>query len=122
QRCIRFSPDGSRLLSAGRMGEICVWRMDTGEHIAELRDPRRRVFTAAFSADGTQITSVGDDRRMIRYDLATSRPALSREVAPSKLMSMCLINDDMVAAAGADNAIHLVDLRAGGVIANLEGH
>ena len=37
-------------------------------------------------------------------------------------MSMCLINDDMVAAAGADNSIVLVDVQSNQAVAQLNGH
>jgi WD40 repeat protein len=122
QRCVRFSPDGSRLLCGGRLGELRVWDIETGELLADVQEHRRRVFTAAFSADGTQVTSVGEDRRIVRYDLPTRAVTLSREVRSSKLMSMCLINDGMVAVAGADNRIQLFDIQAGSSIADLNGH
>ena len=37
-------------------------------------------------------------------------------------MSMCLINDNMVAAAGADNSIVLVDVQSNQAVAQLKGH
>ncbi len=122
QRCVRFSPDGTRLLRGGRLGEICVWDTESGEEIASYREHKRRVFTAAFSADGTEVTSVGEDRRLVRTRLADKSVLFDKEVAQGKLMSMCLINDDMVAAAGADNSIILFDLLAGESVAQLSGH
>ncbi len=122
QRCVRFSPDGSQLLRGGRLGEICVWDTASGEELAHYRKHNRRVFTAAFSADGTEVTSVGEDRRLIRYNLASQQVTFDREIAKGKLMSMCMINDNMVAAAGADNSVHLVDILAGDVVAQLKGH
>ncbi len=122
QRCVRFSPDGSRLLRGGRLGEICVWNTDSGAELAHYRQHNRRVFTAAFSADGSTVTSVGEDRRLIRYKIESQEVVYDQEVAHSKLMSMCLINDDMVAAAGADNSIVLVDVRSNQAVAQLKGH
>jgi WD40 repeat protein len=122
QRCVRFSPDGARLLRGGRLGEICVWDTQTGLELAHYRAHQRRVFTAAFSVDGNQVTSVGEDRRLVRFDIATGQPTFEAEVARGKLMSMCLINDTLVAAAGADNSIVLFDVLAGGIVAQLKGH
>lgn len=122
QRCVRFSPDGTKLLRGGRLGEVCVWDTETGQELARYRHHRRRVFTAAFSVDGSQVTSVGEDRRIVRYDIPTGQMVSSEEIANTKLMSMCLINDSVVAAAGADNSIHLVDLRANELVAQLKGH
>ncbi len=122
QRCVRFSPDSSRLLRGGRLGEICVWDTETGQELAHYREHNRRVFTAAFSVDGSQVTSVGEDRRMVRFDIASGKRTFEAEVARGKLMSMCLINDNVVAAAGADNSIVLFDVVAGQAIAQLNGH
>lgn len=122
QRCVRFSPDGTQILCGGRDGEVRVWDAATGELNAEFHAHRRRVHTAAFSADGTTVTSVGEDRKLIQYDLATQTVRLERELAQSKLMSMCMINDGMVAVAGADNSVHLYDVAEDKVVAHLKGH
>ena len=122
QRCVRFSPDGSRLLRGGRLGEICVWDTNTGTELAHYRQHNRRVFTAAFSADGSTVTSVGEDRHLIRFQIDSQQVVFDQEVARGKLMSMCLINDSMVAAAGADNSIVLVDVQSNQAVAQLKGH
>lgn len=122
QRCVRFSPDGNQVLSGGRNGHLRVWNSTTGQQVVSFQAHRGRVHTAAFSADGSHATSVGDDRRVVRYDLENAVVALSRDLGAGKLMSMCLINDDVVAGAGADNTIHLYDISAGRSIADLKGH
>ncbi len=122
QHCVRFSPDGSRLLRGGRLGEICVWDTSTGTELAHYRQHNRRVFTAAFSTDGSTVTSVGEDRHLIRYKIESQQVIFDQEVARGKLMSMCLINDHMVAAAGADNSIVLVDVPSNQAVAQLNGH
>ncbi len=122
QRCVKFSPDGLLLLSGGRDGEVRVWDSRTGAMVAEYQLHRGRVTTAAFSSDGSKITSVGEDRRLIRFDLATSRAEVEQELGNSKMMSMCLINERLVATAGADSKIRLFDTAANAVVAELEGH
>ena len=122
QRCVRFSPDGMHILSGGRDGELRVWRTDNGEVIADFHEHVGRVQTASFSADGWQVTSAGEDRQLIRYDLQTARVTHKQEFAQSKLMSLCLISNDVVAVAGADNAIHLYDASTNEVLADLRGH
>ncbi len=37
-------------------------------------------------------------------------------------MALCLVNDDMVAIAGADNKIRLLDAQSESVVAELTGH
>jgi WD40 repeat protein len=96
--------------------------VQTGQELLHFHEHRGRIFTAAFSTDGRLVTSVGEDRRLVRYDVEAKRVISARELAPAKLMSMCLINDDLVAAAGADNSIHLYDTLAGELVAELRGH
>lgn len=122
QRCVRFSPDGTLLLSGGRDGAIHVWDTETAAEKSVLRAHRDRVQTAMFSADGNVITSVGDDRRLVRYDLTTEQVILDRDLKGAKLRSMNLINDNLIAAAGAGNKIHVFDVLADSELGVLNGH
>lgn len=122
QRCVRFSPDGSRVLAGSRDGEILVWDTTSGDAIAQYREHQSRIHTAAFSADAKWVTSAGEDRRLVRYDLSQKAVVWNHELALSKLMSLCLINDQLVAVAGADNGIRLFDAQSNLVIAEMQGH
>lgn len=122
QRCVRFSPDGGKLLCGGRDGNLRVWDTGTGEELMHVQLHRDRVHTAAFSADGRVVTSVGDDRRIVRYDLPSGQVTLDRELKGAKLRSLCLINDYLIAAAGADNTIHIYDVLADEELGKLTGH
>lgn len=122
QRCVRFDPNGDKLLCAGRDGGIRVWDVATGELILEKHLHKSRIFTAAFSANGEMITSAGEDRHLIRFDLKSNEIKLDRELKTTKLMSMCLINDQLVAVAGSDNSIRLYDMILDDVRAKLHGH
>lgn len=122
QRCVRFSGDGKHLLSGGRDGELHVWDSETGRELAHFHEHRGRVHTATFSRDGNVITSVGEDRRLIQYDLLTQSVRLTRELAHAKLMSMCMVNENLLAVAGADNSVHLYDALTDDVVAHLRGH
>jgi WD40 repeat protein len=99
-----------------------IWDTTTGKELAHVPLHRDRVQTAAFSADGQVVTSVGDDRRIVRYDLASQEVTLDRELKGTKLRSLCLINDYLIAAAGADNTIHIFDVLADVELGKLTGH
>ena len=122
QRCVRFSVDGNYILCGGRQGELHVWDVDSGRELAGFQEHRGRIHNAVFSPDGTLVTSVGEDRQLIQYDIATQRAILKREIANAKLMSMSLVNENLVAAAGADNSVHLYDALSDDVVAHLRGH
>ncbi|HBE72277.1 MAG TPA: hypothetical protein DDW52_29435, partial [Planctomycetaceae bacterium] len=122
QRTVSFSPDGTKLLCGGRDGEVNVWETQTGNVLAKYRAHRGRIFTAGFSSDSSKITSVGEDRRLVHYDLLAQKVLPQSLELPAKLMSMCLINDSIVAMSGADNKIKLYDFAANDLIAELDDH
>lgn len=122
QRCVRFSPDGGRILCGSRDGDLRIWATETGHRIAEFKEHKGRVCTAAFSPDGRFVTSAGEDRQVVKYDLEQSQILDRHDFQTSKLMSMCLINQDLVAIAGADNSVHLYDTASREELAKLIGH
>lgn len=122
QRCVRFSPDSGRLLCGGRDGHLRVWDTSSGEELAHVHLHRDRIQTASFSVKGDIVTSVGDDRRIMRYDLAAKKVTLDRELKNTKLRSLCLINDYLIAAGGADGAIRIYDVLLDGELGKLVGH
>lgn len=122
QRTVRFSPDGSRVLCGGRDGEVNVWDSDSGKLLTSYTAHTGRIFTASFSTDGNRVTSVGEDRRLVQYDMAGQRILPSSLELPNKLMAMSLINDSIVAIAGADNSIQLYDFQNEKLVANLIAH
>ncbi|MFN3190208.1 MAG: WD40 repeat domain-containing protein [Aureliella sp.] len=122
QRCVRFSPDGKRILCGSRDGELRVWNTKTGQLIAEIHEHTRRIRTASFSVDGRRVASAGEDRLLVQYDLETQTVVSKHDLAGSKLMSLCMVNNDLVAVAGADNSVHLFDALADEVVADLNGH
>ncbi len=122
QRCVRFSPEGDKLLCGGRDGYVHVWDTTSGKVLADVPLHKDRVHTASFSADGSSVTSAGDDRRLVRYDLVAQQVTLEREIKGSKLRSLCLINDYLIAVAGADNSIHVYDVLADSELGTLTGH
>ncbi len=122
QRCVKFSPSGTKLFSGGRDGEIRVWSLATGELIANYSGHAGRIHTAACSSDERLITSVGEDRKLLRFDIVANRVVVEREFRGAKLLAMCLINDNLVAIAGSDNSIRIYDLLADAEIGRLLGH
>jgi WD40 repeat protein len=121
-RCVRFSSAGDKLLCAGRDGHVRVWDTRNGQILESIALHRDRVQTAAFSVSGDTITSVGDDRRIVRYDLVSHEIVLDRDLRGAKLRSLCLVNDHLIAAAGADNSIHIFDVLADQELGQLRGH
>lgn len=122
KRCVQFSPEGDKLLCGGRDGSIHIWDTTTGDELLHKKLHSSRITNVSFSTDGNAVSSVSQDRRLVRYDLVKQEVRMDRELAKTKLMSLCLINDQLVAVAGSDNSIRLYDSVIDDVVAKLEGH
>ena len=72
-----FSPDGTRLASAGDDGTVRVWDAATGQEALTLKGHTAEVSSVAFSPDGTRLASAGDDSTVKVWDAATGQEALT---------------------------------------------
>jgi len=75
--CVAWSPDGSRLASAGRDGLVKIWDPSTGRRIAELCGHTDVVLCVAWSPDGRQLASSSDDRTVRVWDPYTAKAVLT---------------------------------------------
>jgi len=65
---IRFSKNGSRLLTASWDGSAIIWDRVTGDALQKLEGHIGRVTGADFSPDGTLIATAGSDGEVILWD------------------------------------------------------
>jgi WD40 repeat protein/serine/threonine protein kinase len=76
-RCVVFSPDGTRLASAGDDRTVKIWDVATGQEVRTLRGPTDVVSCVAFSPDGKRIVAAGYDPTVRVWDALTGRTRLS---------------------------------------------
>ncbi len=130
-RTIACSPDRQWLAYGGRDGVLRVRRIDrnntgsalsqsptnqsptslsSNDHADDIASPLHfdRIRTIRFSDDGSKLTSVGEDRRIVHFDIASRTVLGMSEIPGGKLMGLCLLSENLFAIAGSDNSIRLV--------------
>lgn len=121
-RSITSSPNHQWIAYSGRDGVLRIRRIQNGpasslpgSHeqmldndgvFASLHFDRIRAIR--FSDDSTRVTSVGEDRRVVHYNLASQSVIGKSVIGGGKLMGLCLLSENLIAIAGSDNSIRLV--------------
>jgi WD40 repeat protein len=121
---LAFSPDGTRLASAGRNGMVRVWDVAAGRSGPPLKGHAGMVWSVAFSPDGAQLASTGSDGTIRLWDAATGRGLKALEIQGGSVRGVAFSRDGhrMAAASGEvlkawDTAIgrEILSLKKGGV-------
>ena len=137
-RSIVASPDRKWIAFGGRDGVLRVRPVDLAqqaesnvqerslhsESANEIAVPLHfeRIRTLQFSTDGNQITSVGEDRRIVHYDLVHRAVVGQSEIGGGKLLGLCQLDTHLFAIAGSDNTIRIFSDTDKQVLAKLVGH
>ena len=68
-----FSPDGTRLASAGEDGAVKVWNVADGSQVRHYRGHTSSVTAVAFSHDGKKLASSSEDGTVKVWDCPAAR-------------------------------------------------
>ncbi len=79
-RTARFSPDGSRVVTASLDGTARVWDAATGRELAVLAGDPAGLTTAAWAPEGGSIVATGAGGTAVVFDAATGRRAASLDL------------------------------------------
>ena len=75
--CVRFSPDGKRIVSASRDKTVKVWDAESGQETLTLKGHTDGVLSVGFSPDGKRIVSGSHDKTVKVWDAQTGQEMLT---------------------------------------------
>jgi WD40 repeat protein/DNA-binding XRE family transcriptional regulator len=132
---IAFSPDGTRLASAGADGTAIVWDAITGQELLTLSNHGVGLTNLAFSPDGRRLLTASDtdltlgipesgfaDAQATMWDLATGHEIFS-VTGPVRIWGLAFDKDGRrFATGGFDGVLRLWDAASGHKLLELPGH
>jgi WD40 repeat protein/serine/threonine protein kinase len=119
---VAFSPDGTRLASAGGDKTVKVWDAVSGQVIHTFEGHTDAVRSVAFSPDGTRLASASEDCTVRLWDVTTATTIHTlRHNAPAVYVAFSP-NGKRLASAGQDKTVRLWDAANGLELRKFQGH
>ena len=114
-RDLTFSPDLKRFITCSEEGELRWWDMTTRTPVGEpLWHRRGGCTTTALSLDGRTLVTGGQDRRVLRWDVATGRTLEPELLYDSPIEAIALTPDGREIIAGTRaGGLHVWDADSG---------
>jgi WD40 repeat protein len=112
ERCLTFSPDGTRLACADDGKMVRLWDLELVERNGVLRGHTSYVYDAAFSPDGTQVASAAWDGTVRLWDTATQRQTALLEHEEEVVSSVAFSPDGKQLTSVTRGRVYYWDLAA----------
>ena len=118
---VEFSPDGSRLLTAGRDGTARIWDAETGRPFQlSIRAHADSAFCATYSPDGKRIATASADKTIKIWDAASGRELMTLFGHKENVLRVVFSPDGrLLASAAQDKTVKLWDAETGRELRNL---
>jgi WD40 repeat protein/predicted Ser/Thr protein kinase len=122
-RAIGWSPDGTRIASAGADKAVQVWEIATGNHIFSCIGHVDSVSAVAWSPEGKRIASASNDQTVQVWDANDGHKILTYTGHSDWVNAVAWSPDGTrIASASADKTVHIWDATTGKRIFTYRGH
>ena len=120
---VAFTPDGKRVVSAGKDATIRIWDATTGEQLSTLKGHEGRIDGLAVSPDGSSIASGGSDAKVRLWDAKSGDiiHTISGHLGAINGLAFSPTGDRMATASG-DKTVKVWDPKSGNEIFTVTGH
>lgn len=106
-----FSPDGGRLVSAGREGQLQVWDVGRCRLLKQcVAHGGSIIWSVAHSPDGSRVATGGNDQAVVLWDAATLEPLRELRGHGSEVWSVVWMPDGrQLVSGGKDQTLRIWD-------------
>ena len=122
-RDVAYSPEGTRIATAGFDGTARIWDAQTGHELSKLVGHQGLVVGVAFSPDGARLATTGTDGNILLWDSATGRQLLALHSHDGANPDVAFSPDGRRLLTGGSDALARVwDAATGELVLTLSGH
>jgi WD40 repeat protein len=122
-RTIAWSPDGSRIASAGKDRTVQIWNVTAGESLLTYRGHSQTVRAIAWSPDGSRLVSASEDRTVQVWDATTGETIFTYGGHTSGVYAVAWSPDSIcIASTGIDKTVQVWMATTGLTLLTYHGH
>lgn len=121
-RAVAYRDDEKVLAVGGRSGELFLFDPVSGDLTGKYGLHEGRIHAAVFHRQANTVVCVGEDGQATVFDTQGRQLLQQIPVASGKLFAAAVVSSQVVAVAGSNNSISLINTDDGRVIRELTGH